>query len=97
MKKNLLLGLAGVAMFVGCRNCGCTSCGSSPSGGHVQAMSQTPSSPSTPALAGRGAMQGAQPIMPTVAGPQQMTPQNGGMVLPSAMSAKPGGMESMTR
>ena len=83
-------------MFVGCKNCGCGSSGSSPVGGHVQAMEHTPASPSTPALAGR-AMQGAQSITPTAAGPQQIMPQNGGMIMPNAMSAKPGGMETMTR
>jgi hypothetical protein len=93
--KQFLLACAALSAFVGCCSDGCCkSCGGS-TAGHAQTMGQVPASPSTPAVAGR-MMQGPQGTAQQVGGAQQMAPQNQGMIMPNAMSAKPTG-ESMTR
>jgi hypothetical protein len=99
MTKNFLLGLAGVAMLVGCQhNCGCRSCGSNGTGA-VQTMSQVPASPSTTSLAGRSMQQGGQPTSAQVLGAQQQqtTSQSNGLIMPNAMSSKPGNSDMMSR
>jgi len=98
MKKNLLLGLAGVAMAVGCQ-CDCCKRGKETTGVPVQGVSQAQQS-TTQSLAGRTMQQ--QPTSAQVLGaqqvaPQQMTPQNPGMIMPNSMAGKPTSMDSMSR
>jgi hypothetical protein len=91
-----LLACAAASALVGCCNDGCCkSCGRSTTADHAQTVGEVPASPSTPAVAGR-MLQGQQATTPQVIGAQQMTPQNPGMIMPNAMSAKPAG-ESMSR
>jgi len=95
MMMRFLLACAAASALVGCCSDGCCkSCGGS-TADHAQTMGQVPASPSTPAVAGR-MMQGPQATTPQVIGAQQVTPQNPGMIMPNAMSAKPAG-ESMSR
>ena len=98
MKKNLLLGLAGLAMAVGCQHDCCGRCKDT-AGAPVQGVSQVQPT-STSSLAGR-TMQ-SQPTSAQVLGaqqiaPQQVAPQNPGMIMPNSMATKPAGMETMSR
>jgi len=97
--KNLMMGLAAMAMFVGCRNCcdKCKSCGGSV-GGHVQNASQVPTTPNTPAYAGKALQQNSAPVAggANVQGMMPM-PQQPGIPMPNALSSKPATMETMQR
>jgi hypothetical protein len=97
--KNLMMGLAAMAMFVGCRNCcdTCRSCGGGV-GGHAQNASQVPATPSTPAYAGKAMQQNATPASASgnVQGMMPM-PQQQGMPMPNALSTKPAAMDTMQR